>query len=270
MPDNQPDLEELARQVQALEKYRHITTDLVKDLLARELAKRPGSREAVKAVRNKLHQVGGAYQERPLPYQTWLAELAALPVDLHDPVVLSYLQRILPAHASTRERVPILSRFFHDCLSEIGEVSSVLDIACGLNPLAIPWMPLKPGFSYNAVDIYADMADFLNQYFAHFNINGSTLLADVTKTIPAVDVELTLVLKTIPCLEQLDKDAGSRVLDNIQSPNILVSFPARSLGGRTKGMVGFYEQRFHALVMGKPWRISRFEFPGELAFLIRK
>jgi 16S rRNA (guanine(1405)-N(7))-methyltransferase len=270
MPDHQPDLDELARQVQALAKYRSISTDLVKDLLGIELAKRANPREAVKAVRNKLHQVGGAYQEKPPPYDQWLAELAALPADLAHPAVHAFLQRILPAHASTRERVPILPRFFRECLFELGEVESMLDIACGLNPLAIPWMPLKPGFTYTACDIYSDMVDFLNQYFIHFGINGTAQLADVTRSIPDVDAQLTLVLKTIPCLEQMDKDAGRSLLSTIQSPNILVSFPARSLGGRAKGMPQFYEQHFRALVAAQPWQLTRFEFPGELAFLIRK
>lgn len=270
MPDRQPNLDELARQVQALEKYSSISPELVKDLLSRELTRRASPREAVKAVRNKLHQVGSAYQEKPPPYDKWLAELATLPADLADPAVHAFLQRLLPAHTSTRERVPILPRFFRECLAELGGVESVLDIACGLNPLVIPWMPLKQGFTYTACDIYSDMVDFLNQYFTHFGINGTALVADVTKSIPAFDAQLTLVLKTIPCLEQLDKDAGRTLLTSISSPNILVSFPARSLGGRAKGMPQFYEQHFRTLASGQPWQITRYEFPGELAFLIRK
>ena len=270
MPEHQPDLENLVQQVQNLEKYRHISPELVKDLLTRELLKRSSQREAVKAVRNKLHQVGNAYQEKPPSYQTWLEELTALPAGLDDPAALAFIQRVLPAHASTRERVPILPHFFQECLAELGKVVSVLDIACGLNPLAIPWMPLKPGFTYTACDIYLDMIGFLNQFFWHFQVNGKALLADVTQTIPDVDAELTLVLKTIPCLEQLDRNAGRFLLTAIRSPNILVSFPARSLGGRSKGMVQFYEQHFRDLISGQPWQVTRFEFPGELAFLIRK
>jgi hypothetical protein len=35
-------------------------------------------------------------------------------------------------------------------------------------------------------------------------------------------------------------------------------------------MVQFYEQHFRELVSGMSWQITRFEFPGELTFLIRK
>ncbi len=270
MSESNPDLDQLTRQVQTLAKYSRVSPELIRSLLVRELAKRPNTKEAVKAVRSKLHQVGTAYQEKTLPYPAWSEELTALPVDLHDPRVLAFLQRVLPAHASTRERMTILPTFFTECLAGLGDINSVLDIACGLNPLAIPWMPLKPGFTYTACDIFSDMIDFINTFFGHFQLNGQALLADVTRTIPTVEADLVLILKTIPCLEQMDKEAGQRLLTGLTAPNLLVSFPAHSLGGKSKGMVRHYEQHFHELVDGRAWRITRFEFPGELAFLVQK
>lgn len=270
MPESSPDLDQLIRQVQTLAKYSRVSPDLIRSLLIRELAKWTNPKEAVKAVRSKLHQVGTAYQEKALPYTAWSEELAGLPADLHDPRVLAFLQQVLPAHSSTRERIPILPRFFTECLAGLDGINSVLDIACGLNPLAIPWMPFKPGCTYIACDIFSDMIDFINTFFRHFELNGQALLADVTRTIPQNEVDLVLILKTIPCLEQMDKEAGQRLLTDLASPNLLVSFPARSLGGRSKGMVRHYEQHFHGLVAGQAWRITRFEFPGELAFLVQK
>lgn len=263
-------LDALVDQVQRGAKYRSISPQLIRSLLTVELEKRNTPKEAVKAARSKLHQVAAAYQEQPIPYSAWLDELTRLPADLHHPDMLAFLTRAMPAHASTRERVSILPRFFAECLAPLGSIASVLDIACGLNPLAIPWMPLRPGFTYTACDIYTDMIGFLNFFFARFGIHGEAVTYDVTRGLPPVTADLTLVLKTIPCLEQMDRDAGQRLLDTITSPNILVSFPAHSLGGRSKGMVRNYERRFADLAAGKPWRITRFDFPGELAFLIQK
>lgn len=270
MTDAEAALDALVEQVQRSEKYRSISPGLVRSLLITELEKQRSPKNAVKAARSKLHQVAAAYQEKPIPYAAMLDELALLPDDLHDPRVQAFLTRAMPAHASTRERVPILSRFFHECLAPLGGVSSVLDLACGLNPLAIPWMPLQPGFTYTACDIYTDMMEFLKAFFARFHINGSTALCDVTRELPPVSAELTLVLKTLPCLEQIDKDAGQRLLEQITSPNILVSFPAHSLGGRSKGMLRNYERHFYELLAGRSWQVTRFEFPGELAFLVQR
>jgi 16S rRNA (guanine(1405)-N(7))-methyltransferase len=74
----------------------------------------------------------------------------------------------------------------------------------------------------------------------------------------------------MPCLEQLDKDIGSHLLEKINAEHILVSFPVRSLGGRKKGMPDFYRQHFYEIVDGKSWIIQEFEFTTELVFLVSK
>jgi 16S rRNA (guanine(1405)-N(7))-methyltransferase len=173
-------------------------------------------------------------------------------------------------HASTSERLSIHADFFNRTLAEISPVTSVLDLACGLNPLNLPWIPLAENFTYAACDIYTDMTSFIQSFFDHFHLDGSTFTCDLTRDIPQTPVQLALLLKTIPCLEQVDKSAGKHLLESIQAENILVSFPAHSLGGRSKGMVQNYEAHFNQLVQGKNWQITRFEFPGELAFLVRK
>jgi 16S rRNA (guanine(1405)-N(7))-methyltransferase len=68
----------------------------------------------------------------------------------------------------------------------------------------------------------------------------------------------------------LDKEIGLRLLDSVPAGYVLVSFPAHSLGGRSKGMVKNYEAHFRELVSVRPWGVEKFEFPGELAFLVKK
>ncbi len=137
----------LVEQVRKGAKYQSISTDLIASLLAVELAKRDSNRQAVKAVRSKLHQVAAAYQEKPIPYADFLAEINQLPLDLENSDVLAFLSRAMLAHASTRERAQILPKFYQRCLEPLGHIHSVLDFASGLNPLSIPWMPLQPGFT---------------------------------------------------------------------------------------------------------------------------
>jgi 16S rRNA (guanine(1405)-N(7))-methyltransferase len=263
-------LEELVKQVRENAKYAVIDIQFVRDLGSVELNKRSSQKEAVKATRNKLHQVGSAYQERPIPYSDWQSELAELPANLADESVQAALTRWMQTHASTQERLVIHKTFFQQALSSLEPIHSVLDLACGLNPLNLPWMPLAADFSYSACDIYNDMVTFLNSFFAHFRVNGSAFTCDLTQSIPQQPVQVALLLKTIPCLEQIDKQAGRRLLEELQAEAILVTFPAHSLGGRSKGMVQNYSDHFSQLVAGKPWQVTRFDFLGELAFLIRK
>ncbi len=263
-------LDQLVSLVRSGSKYRHISAVLIRNVGSRELEKRRNLKEAVKATRNKLHQVGAAYQESAIPYALWTKELQNLPADLDDPRVREFILRCLPAHASTRERIPILSRFYAEALAPIQPVESIIDLACGLNPLTIPWMGLAHECRYTAVDIYEDLKDYLSIFFGKFHIRGESVNFDLTRGVPPVEAQLTLILKTIPCLEQADKDAGARILSSVTSPNILVSFPARSLGGKSKGMVQNYENHFQELISAFPWKVTRFDFPGELVFLVQK
>ncbi len=272
MSDTQQEdgLDELVRLVQSSEKYRFISSDLVRELGRKELAKRRNLKEAVKETRTKLHQIGSAYQEKPIPYAKWMEELKNLPVDLHDSTTHHDLQKFMSMHASTNERQSILPAFFNGALGSLAPIHSILDLACGLNPLALPWMPVTENIEYYACDIYQDMTDFLAAFFEHFHVSGSTAICDLTMQVPPVNAQLALLLKTIPCLDQVDRFAAGRLLDGLQTEHILVSFPAHSLGGRSKGMLRNYEARFEELVSGKSWQITRFEYPGELAFLINK
>jgi 16S rRNA (guanine(1405)-N(7))-methyltransferase len=79
-----------------------------------------------------------------------------------------------------------------------------------------------------------------------------------------------VVLKALPPLEQLDRRAGINLLRALDADRMLVSFPARSLGGRAKGMAENYEQRFRAMVADEGWPVERFAFATEIAFLVTK
>jgi 16S rRNA (guanine(1405)-N(7))-methyltransferase len=173
-------------------------------------------------------------------------------------------------HASTRERLPILDAFYTTTLAAIQPVRSVLDVACGLGPLALAWMPLAADVTYYACDLYADMIAFLNDFFRLAGVRGHAQVCDLVVGPPRQQVELALALKALPPLEQLDRQAGRNLLRALQADHILVSFPARSLGGRDKGMAENYEQRFRELVAGEGWPVERFAFATEIAFLVTK
>lgn len=276
-------LDQLVQAVLAGPKYRHICAEFVRDVGARELTKRRGLKEAIKGTKDKLHQVAAAYLEGELPYDAWLEALreggppppaAGAPAPPDTDERGNRLRRLCAAfmahHASTRERLASLDCFYTATLGELAPLHRVLDVACGLNPLAIPWMPLAQDAEYYAFDIYHDLAAFLNAYLALIGVRGWAKACDVIQSPPTEEADVALVLKAIPCLEQVDKAAGRRLLENLNAAYLLVSFPAHSLTGRRKGMVVNYEAHFRQLVAGKPWAIRRFEFPTEIAFLVQK
>lgn len=273
-------LDALVAAVRASPRYREVAEPLARQVAARELAKGRSLKETVKATRNKLHQVAGAYIAEPR-YAAWLADLRVAWADPDDTARRrTALRQVMTRHASTRERLPILDDFYAQTLATLGPIHSVLDIACGLNPLALSWAPLAGDVDYYAYDIYADMMTFLGGYFAleasggRPGLRGHAEQRDVIATPPNQRADLALLLKAIPCLEQVEKTAGERLLRAIRADHLLISFPVHSLGGRSKGMPATYEARFHELMLrtgiGAGATIRRFEFATELAFLVSR
>lgn len=263
-------LDRLVDAVLSSPKYRNISPDLVRSVGARELAKGRDHREAVKATKTKLHQAVGAYSGGSTRYDRWLDELRrAYDSGKHEDV-LRVNTEVMRSHSSTRERLPILEKFYATTLGNLAPIRSVVDIACGLNPLALPWMPLAGGAEYHAYDVDQSMTGFLSGFLAIANVRGGAQTLDVTRELPDRGADVALLLKAVPCLEQLDPSAGLRLLDGLDSRHLLVSFPVRSLGGRSKGMARTYEARFAELIADRNWSVRRFEFATELAFLVTK
>jgi 16S rRNA (guanine(1405)-N(7))-methyltransferase len=263
-------LEQLVDQVLSGSKYKHITPDLIHRLSQKALAEGLRGKTAVKSIRNKLHQVGGAYFKQAVNYSAAIQELQQLSPQIDATEIRDYAFRVMQRHTSSAERLPDIETFFQTCLAPIAPVTSINDLACGLNPLALPWMPVTDRVQYYACDIYLDMLELVEAFLMHCNVNHRVIPCDLITELPNVDTQVAFLLKSLPCLEQMDKLAAERLLTGILAEHILVSFPVHSLAGRKKGMPSFYKAHFQKLISGKPWTVQTFEFQTELAFLVSK
>lgn len=259
-------IDDLVTAVKAARKYRVISTDLIHRLGEREIAKRRNLKAAVKETKNKLHQIGGAYFEGKLDYEKMLYRLEETADSSSE--FSRTCQELMGRHTSTWERLPFLTHFYESTLSGLIDIRVVIDIGCGLNPLARNWMPLPDQIEYIAYDIYGDLIDFIAQYMILAGLNGRAEVRDVTSQPPGESADLAFILKTLPVLEQIEKGAAAKLLDELNCRYLLVSFPAQTLGGRRKGMGFNYESQIRKWLDGRGWLIQRFEFPTELAFLV--
>lgn len=263
-------LEHLVQEVVKSPKYHTLLPEFITSIGERELAIRPRFKEAVKATKRKLHQVTAAYAQKPDQYRHWLERFHTARAQGQE-AFQAACREVMAVHTSSRERLPILERFYREVLSPLAPIRSVLDVACGLGPLGIPWMPLVPLAHYVACDVDMALVAFLRDFFPLANVEGQAFAADVLRPLPEKGpFDVAYLLKALPCLEQIAPGCGKRLLEELPARAILVSFPVASLGGRAKGMVAHYEAYLQSLVEGKPWRIQRFLFETELAFLIEK
>ena len=269
MPQPKFDLESLVAEVTKGPKYALIDPHLVRQIAVEEAKRQPKIALAVKSTRTRLHQLVGAYYDKPSTYAQLKELLKALP-DNSVESLKSFAYQAMPLHASTAERLPFLAEFYKVSLQKLGPINSVLDLGCGLNPLAVPFLPLAEGFSYQATDVLIPSLDFLNAYFVKVGIKGKAGLLDLSTQIPTQEVELAILLKLIPLLDQIDKSIAPKLLRELKAKTILLSFPLKSLGGHGKGMLATYQKRFEVLSTGMNAEVDEYRFPNELVYLIRK
>jgi len=265
-----PDVEAIVQEVLAKKKYRALDIDLVTFIASTEAKKRATLKEAVKATTNKLHQVAGAYFKEQPDYASYLQDLELLPDNFSHDQSRQFCLKLMQEHASTRERLPILPEFYATLFADMQPITSLLDLACGFNPLAIHWMTLDKEARYYASDIFEDMSSFLNSFFDHFRLNGKASVCNLLTHIPQEKVQVALLLKTLPCLEQADKESARRILNGIHAQYVIVSFPVRSISGKEKGMLAHYSSQFESLLGDLGWHYRKFLFESELAYRIEK
>ncbi|MFO0984082.1 MAG: DNA repair protein RecN [Planctomycetota bacterium] len=223
--------------------------------------------DAVKRAKRQLHQVCGAYAGPQPRYDRWVARLdAAAAAD--SLTIRSLLRECLRLHASTRERLGIIEDFFHRILQHTGAPRSILDVGCGLNPLAMPWMGLPSGCRYHGIDVDQDLVRLVAAGLRLLDVDASCATQDVIHSPPRDGADLALLLKAIPCLEHQQTGAGARILEAIRAPVVVVSFPSRSLAGHAKGMSQQYARRFEGELGRRASRIERIDFASELVYVV--
>jgi 16S rRNA (guanine(1405)-N(7))-methyltransferase len=261
-------IEALVAEVLASPKYRAVSPALVRAVGERELRARRSLREAVKETKGRLHQVAGAFLDRAPRYEGWLAELRAAADDRE--ALRAACRAIMAGHASTRERLPELQRFYDTIFAALPPIGSLIDAACGLNPMAAPWMPLPPGAAYYACDLYGDMCAFIAAALPLLGLRGEAAVCNLADGPPPWRADAALVLKTLPVLEHVRRGAGRELLRGLQAPRLVVSFPTRSLGGRNVGMAATYAGQMRTIAEGEGWAYETLEFTNEVVFVVRK
>jgi 16S rRNA (guanine(1405)-N(7))-methyltransferase len=145
----------------------------------------------------------------------------------------------------------------------------LLDLGCGLGPLALPWMGLAPTATYVAVDVDRRMLDQVAAFLALVGQPHETRALDLGAGTPTDRADVALLLKLVPTLDRQDPAAASRLLGALDVSYAVVSFPARSLGGRGKGMEDTYRGRLDRLANeARASVVAEPSVPNELVFVL--
>jgi 16S rRNA (guanine(1405)-N(7))-methyltransferase len=248
-------------------KYRHLDDQTLERVARWALERSPTTREATKTAKRKLHQVFGAYTEAD-DLRSLQARVAGLPASSEIPTFQVACRELLSGHASTKERLPALEKLYPTLWGLTGCPGSVLDLACGYNPFTLPWMGLDSHAEYRAYDIDHRLTAAINDFLRALGRPPTAETRDVLTNPPDQEVDVVLLFKALPCLEQQVRGAGEQLLRRLRCRHMIVSYPLESLGGRLKGMRTSYSERVRYLAASLSYRVQEVEFPSELYFVL--
>lgn len=170
-------------------------------------------------------------------------------------------EEALKKHSSTRERIP-----YYDSVKEIisrFNPSSIIDLGCGLNPIAIA----NHGVNYYAYDINEDAISLVNHFFSSKQISGKAEVADITEmNFPKSDI--ALIFKTIDLVDKSGHKTAEEILKKIECKHIIVSFSTKTLSGKPMNhpQRGWIERLCDRL--GYSYTIEK--IPNEIFYIISK
>lgn len=176
------------------------------------------------------------------------------------------LARILWLHASTRERLPLsqTDALFARIFAQTGRPERVLDIACGLNPIYLGARSL----AVTGVGRAPGRGGACQPLRARKRPGGARGRSATCWTIPCRrgGFAWRWQFKLLPLLGA----DGARLLARLEADFVAVSFPTRTLGGRSVGMERNYAQAFEAQIPPRYAVCERFVAGGELIYLLKE
>lgn len=245
--------------------YRDICPDTIRRVWSDCEARYKKPKDVEKAAREALHGISGAFmtprEARQLAY-----DMQAWHINKTD----HGLDRMLSRHASTRERLPLqaLDGLYGQIFAITGRPRSVLDLACGINPLYLG----ARGIPTIGVDISGSAVDAINCFGEVYGMPVSAAYADLMcpGAIPDERSDAALLFKLLPLLERQRTGAALDVMNAVNAPFLIVSFPTRTLGGRNVGMAIHYSDWMEAHMPRGGAIAQRLETDNELFYIIKK
>lgn len=185
------------------------------------------------------------------------------------------VERILPAllelHASTKERLPHYKQFFSDIFVVVGKANHILDLGCGFNPLALPWMGQTPK-TYAAVELYEQDVAFIRNYFKkttrQTKFEGHTIDLEKKEQRCALyrkKYDVTLALKLFDLLK---KKTVEELVKNIRCRWLVASFSTTTIAGKRMNVPrrGWFQKMLRRL----GYSFTTLNYENELVYLVKK
>lgn len=212
-------------------------------------------------VRSELREVYGVFfEQQNKNREKYLKNL------IKEPSIDNHI-KVLELHKSSKERLPFYEEIYEKIFSVIGKPETIMDLACGYNPISYPFM--KINCSIKAIDISKEDMKFLEEYFKAQNIKGEGIALDLTKdsaleNISKMEAEACFLFKALDSIETRKRNFSKSLIDKINCKWLVISFPTKSLGGKKE--IKTSKRRW----IEKNYEITKsFEVENEIFYIIK-
>jgi len=173
------------------------------------------------------------------------------------------IHKLLSTHSSTKERMP----HYTELKEKISEINpkSILDLGCGLNPIALANKKIK----YYASDINEEDLEIIKKYFSKNKFKGQVFVHDLTqteKTLPKAD--LCLLFKVLDVIDTKNHTLSKEIIIKTPCKAFLVSFATKKLSG--KSMSSPKRFWFENLLMRLKIKFEKFSTNNEVFYFFKK
>lgn len=257
-------------EVRRSRKYRDLDLpeETLRDLVGHELGRHKSDRAALQAARERLHNLVAPYLGDP-DYPSAMTSLETAFASGDAEAVKTACVELLKSHASTRERLAYQAEFYREIFAITGPPEIILDLACGLNPLAFSWMGLPPTVQYHAYDLHQPRVELLNHYF---RLQGLAELAehgDILVSPPQIRADAAFFFKEAHRFEQRRHGCNREFWLALDVNWLVVTLPASSLTGRHDLAAG-HRKLVYDTLQGLDWPVIELLVGNELIFCIHK
>ena len=250
-------MQSLIKKIKQKKELSGITDKIVSELLLDYLKKYSISLKnispkqtkiIIKEIRSQLRTISGQFQKGAKNREKLLET--------------DSIQQLLKTHSSTAERL----EFYPELKSIIKrlKVTSILDIGCGLNPIALA----NSGLTYYASDIKEDELSLIKRFFKKNKIKGKLFVQDLTKSslnFPKTDI--CLILKVLDTIDP-NHVLTETLLKKVHSKYFIISFSTKKLSGKP---MNFPRRRwFEKLLVKLNFHYKTFQSQNEIFYLITK
>lgn len=269
MKVTEADILAIKEEIDGMKKYRELSLPMetIADLANANGQNCKNLKELKKVVREKLHAIIAPYLGDP-DYAAITAEFDAL--DKNDMAALEeFCRRQLEIHVSTRERCPDLAGVYRYVFEHTGLPSSVADFACGIQPIALPFMGLKKGSVYRAYDINGPRVEFLNHFILSLGYGGGAFSRDILADTPTEHTDVALFFKEAHRFENRRKGCVEGFIERMNADVVVVSLPATNVD-KQHTLSAHYYGTIENAAEKHGWQIEKGEYLGEVFYFIRK